>query len=219
MFFFQKFLRNFHDFSMISPDLSWTFPVCFHVLFVCTTLFSYDTYIEVAFTHTTISSYHLDISCTCITIITIIILMNMNFQQYHASVHATMQPRYPMHMQNNHIIIIILQQQCMQVCIHQQHMQCVYHAYVLVCFSQCATLSPNGPHGVIDVPKGKWEERTNCQVTLQSASMAIQGCPALQFAINSSLRFINSPFVCFPLASLTLAIKVCHTCTPKGSFS
>ena len=70
-------------------------------------LFSYDPYIEVAFTHTTISSYHLDISCTCITIITIII-MNMNFQQYHASVHATMQPVYPMYMQNDHIIIIIL---------------------------------------------------------------------------------------------------------------
>ena len=75
----------------------------------------------------------------------------------------------------------------MQVCIHQQHMQCVYHAYVLVCFSQCATLSPNGPHGIMDVHER--EEIANCPVTLQSrsgqsAAMSMQGCPALQPAIN-----------------------------------
>ena len=105
----------------------------------------------------------------------------------------------------------------MQVCIHQQHMQCVYHAYVLVCFSQCATLSPNGPHGIVVVQKGEWEERTNCPVAFQSASR--QGCPALQPAINLSLSITISPFVCLPFASLILANKVFHTCNPKDSFS
>ena len=102
-------------------------------------MFSYDTYIEVAFTHTTISSYHLDISCTCITIITIIILMNMNFQQYHASVHATMQPRYLMHMHNNHhiqhlsYIIITMNlniQQIMKQSYHNHHPIATMHASV-----------------------------------------------------------------------------------------
>ena len=44
--------------SMICHGCSVNFQWFFNVLFVCTTLFSYDTYIEVAFTHTTISSYH-----------------------------------------------------------------------------------------------------------------------------------------------------------------
>ena len=86
-------------------------------------------------------------------------------------------------------------------------------------FSQCATLSPNGPNGIIDVPKGEWEERTKCPVTLQSALRSMQGCPALQPAINLSLSITISPFVCLPFASLILANKVFHTCTPKDSFS
>ena len=85
-------------------------------------------------------------------------------------------------------------------------------------FSQCATLSPNVPHGIIYVPKGEWEERTNCPMTLQSASRLMQGFPALQLAINLSLSSTNSPFVCLPFASLTLAIKVSHTCFPQGFF-
>ena len=169
--------------------------------------------------------------------------MNVNFQQYHASVHATMQPRYLMHMHNNHhiqhlsYIIITMNlniQQIMKQSYHNHHPIATMHASVRtstthamcisrICacllFSQCATLSPNGPHGIIDVPKGEWEERTNCPVTLQSASRSMHGCPALQPAINSSLSIIISPFVCLPFASLILSIKVCHTCTPKDSFS
>ena len=86
-------------------------------------------------------------------------------------------------------------------------------------FSQCATLSPNGPHGIIDVPTGEWEERTNCPVTLQAASRSMQGCPALQPAINLSLSIIMSPLESWPFAPLILVIKVSHTCTPKDSFS
>ena len=99
------------------------------------------------------------------------------------------------------------------------HAMCISRICACLFFSQCATLSPNVPHGIIDVPKGEWEERTHCPMTIQSASRSMQGCPALQPAINLSLSITISPVVCLPFASLILAIKIVHTSTPKDAFS
>ena len=80
-------------------------------------------------------------------------------------------------------------------------------------------MSPNVPHGSIEVPTREWEDRTSCPMTLQSASRLMQGCPALQLAINLSLKNTNSPFVCLPFAPLILANNLLQTCRPKGAFS
>ena len=66
---------------------------------------------------------------------------------------------------------------CLCACVHVHVSLCVFViasrcnvANVLVCFSQCTTLSPNGQHCITDVPNNKGKELAKLQRTTVQCS-------------------------------------------------
>ena len=92
-----------------------------------------------------------------------------------------------------HSYVQCVYQQCMQVCIHQQHMQCVHHAYVLVCFFHSVPHCPPMGHmeflmcqkenGPLMLNQHQWHCKDalpcNLQLIYPSASLVHPGMLAL----------------------------------------